>query len=159
MDMNVLFMIWRSWLRTLVRSNLGCIVLLSKSYLNQKYKLGNTTWVTKFLGRFERYCIKWTCIALQIDDSTFHSFSASTSVYLLVYSSMCFSSMQTSQSQPLYCSTEATFGSPSHITCTSITLSSWPEQHLQSWNEDVKQIEECATWTLNACTHAEEGVR
>ena len=35
---NVLFMIWRSWVRALVRSNFGCILLLSKSYLNQTHK-------------------------------------------------------------------------------------------------------------------------
>ena len=35
----VLSMIWRSWVRTLVWSNLGCVILLSKSYLNQNCKL------------------------------------------------------------------------------------------------------------------------
>ena len=30
------FMIWRSWVRTQVGLNLGCVVLLSKPYLNQK---------------------------------------------------------------------------------------------------------------------------
>ena len=32
---SLLFMIWRSWVRTRVRPSLGCIVLLFKSYLNQ----------------------------------------------------------------------------------------------------------------------------
>ena len=30
-------MIWGSWVRTLVGSKLGCVVLLSMSYFNQKY--------------------------------------------------------------------------------------------------------------------------
>ena len=32
-------MIWRSWVRIPVGSNLGCVVLLSKSYLNQTFSL------------------------------------------------------------------------------------------------------------------------
>ena len=35
-DMNCTVIIWRSWVRTPVGSNLGCVVLLS-SYLNKKY--------------------------------------------------------------------------------------------------------------------------
>ena len=34
---NVLFRIWRSWVRTLVQSHLECVVLLSKLHLNQIY--------------------------------------------------------------------------------------------------------------------------
>ena len=37
-DMKGTVMIWRSWVRTLVMSNFGCVVLQSKSY--QKYTLG-----------------------------------------------------------------------------------------------------------------------
>ena len=31
--------IWRSWVRNLVGPNLVCVILLSKSYLNQKYRV------------------------------------------------------------------------------------------------------------------------
>ena len=34
---SVLFMIWRSWVQTPDMSNLECVMLLSKSYLKQKY--------------------------------------------------------------------------------------------------------------------------
>ena len=33
-DMNCIVTIWRSWVQTPVESNLGCVVLLSKLYLN-----------------------------------------------------------------------------------------------------------------------------
>ena len=35
--MNCAVMIWRLWVGTLIRLNLGCMVLLPMSYLNQKY--------------------------------------------------------------------------------------------------------------------------
>ena len=42
-DMNCSVMIWRSWVRTPVGSNLGCVVYFCpKSYLNQKYLLRNS---------------------------------------------------------------------------------------------------------------------
>ena len=42
-------MIWRSWVRTLDGLNLGCVVLLSRLILNQKYAI-KPMWVWDFQG-------------------------------------------------------------------------------------------------------------
>ena len=57
-DMKCIVMIWRSWVLTPIGLNFGCVVLLSKLYMNQKYQCGcvillvsSSLWETHYRAR------------------------------------------------------------------------------------------------------------
>ena len=87
-------MIWRSWFRTPVGSNLGCIALLSQSYLNQKYKLPvhQSIWEPVHLKEFGQYIplkslmAEWFERVLQWHETYYHSSSTTRKMRILSWS-------------------------------------------------------------------------